>query len=38
MRGTDMEKGVEICAKNVTNKTNCMITNAMKWEKNSEDM
>jgi hypothetical protein len=33
MRGTRIEKGVEICATNLTNKTMCMNTNAKKWEK-----
>jgi hypothetical protein len=33
MRGTGIEKEVEICAKNVTNKTKCMSTHAIKWGK-----
>jgi hypothetical protein len=31
MRETGMEKEVEICAKNITNKTKCMSINAKKW-------
>jgi hypothetical protein len=34
MRGTGMEKEVEICAKNKTNKTKCMSTIAIKQGKN----
>jgi hypothetical protein len=34
MRGTELEKEVEICATDITNKTNCMSTNAMKWGQN----
>jgi hypothetical protein len=30
MRGTVIEKEVEICATNITNKTKCMSTNVMK--------
>jgi hypothetical protein len=34
-----IEKELEICATNLTNKTKCMITNAKKWgEKICEDM
>jgi hypothetical protein len=32
MRGTGIEKAVEICATNITNKTKCMSTNAKKWK------
>jgi hypothetical protein len=38
MRGTRIEKEVEICATNLTNKTKCMSTNAKKRKKNCEDM
>jgi hypothetical protein len=38
MRGTGIEKEVEICATNITNKTKCMSTNAMKWGNICEDM
>jgi hypothetical protein len=31
MRGTAMAKKVEICARNLANKTKCMSTNAKKW-------
>jgi hypothetical protein len=31
MRATGMEKEVEICDTNITNKTKCMSTNAKKW-------
>jgi hypothetical protein len=31
MRGTGIEKEVEICATNITNKTKCMSTNAKRW-------
>jgi hypothetical protein len=31
MRGSGMEKEVEICATNITNKTKCKSTNAKKW-------
>jgi hypothetical protein len=31
MRGTRMEKKVEICATNLTNKIKCMSSNANKW-------
>jgi hypothetical protein len=31
MRGTRIEKEVEICATNLANKTKCMSTNAKKW-------
>jgi hypothetical protein len=37
MRGTGIEKEVEICATNITNKTKCMSTNAKKWKNNFED-
>jgi hypothetical protein len=30
MRGTEIEKEVEICATNITNRTKCMTNNAMK--------
>jgi hypothetical protein len=33
MRGTGMEKKVEIFATNITNKTKCKSTNAKKWKK-----
>jgi hypothetical protein len=33
MRGTRIEKEVEICATNLANKTKCMSTNAKKWGK-----
>jgi hypothetical protein len=33
MRGTRIEKEVEICA----SKTECMSTNAKKWEKKIDD-
>jgi hypothetical protein len=33
MRGTGVEKEAEICVINITNKTKCMSTNAMKWGK-----
>jgi hypothetical protein len=36
--GTGIENEVEICATNLTNKTKCMNTNAMKWGKNCENM
>jgi hypothetical protein len=32
MRGTGIEKAVEICATNITNKTKCTSTHAKKWE------
>jgi hypothetical protein len=38
MPGTEIEKDVEICATNITNKTKCMNTNALKWGKDCEDM
>jgi hypothetical protein len=38
MLGTRMEKEVEICATNLTNKRKCMSTNAKKLEKICEDM
>jgi hypothetical protein len=31
MRGTRIEKEVQICATNLANKTKCMSTNAKKW-------
>jgi hypothetical protein len=34
MRGTGIEKEVEIYATNINNKTKCMSTNAKKWETN----
>jgi hypothetical protein len=34
MRGTGIEKEVEICATKITNKTKCMSTHAKKWGKN----
>jgi hypothetical protein len=37
MCGTRIEKEVEICAINITNKTKCMSTNAMKRGKNCEE-
>jgi mannitol/fructose-specific phosphotransferase system IIA component len=33
MRGTGIEKEVEICATNITNKTKCMSTTAKKLKK-----
>jgi hypothetical protein len=36
MRGTGIEKEVEICARDVTNKTKCLSTNAKKVKKNCE--
>jgi hypothetical protein len=38
MRGTGIEKEVEICATNLTNRTKCMSTHAKKWKKLCEDM
>jgi hypothetical protein len=39
MRGTGIENEVDICAMNITNKTNCMSTNEMKREGGDcEDM
>jgi hypothetical protein len=38
MRGTGIEKEVEIYATNITNKTKCMNASAKKWGKNCEDM
>jgi hypothetical protein len=38
MRGTRLEKEVEIYATNLDNRTKCMTTNARKCEKNCEDM
>jgi hypothetical protein len=32
MRGTGIEKEVEICATNITNKTKCTRTHAKKWK------
>jgi hypothetical protein len=37
MRGTRIEKEVEICATNLANKIKCVSTNAKKWKK-CEDM
>jgi hypothetical protein len=34
MSGTRIEKDVEICATNLTDKTKCLSTNAKKWETN----
>jgi hypothetical protein len=34
MRGTGIEKEVEICATNIANKAKCMSTNAMKRGEN----
>jgi hypothetical protein len=31
MRGTRIEKEIEICATNLANKTKCSSTNAKKW-------
>jgi hypothetical protein len=31
MRGTRIEKEVEMCSTNLANKTKCMNTNAKKW-------
>jgi hypothetical protein len=33
MRGTRIEKEVEICATNLANKTTCISINATKWKK-----
>jgi hypothetical protein len=33
MHGTGIEKEVEICATNITNKTKCMSTNGKKWNE-----
>jgi hypothetical protein len=33
VRGTRIEKKVEVRATNITNKTKCMSTNAKKWAK-----
>jgi hypothetical protein len=38
MRGTWKEKEIEICATNITNKTNCMGNNALKRGENCEDV
>jgi hypothetical protein len=38
MRGTEIEKAVEIRATNITNKTECTSTHAKKWEIFFEDM
>jgi hypothetical protein len=38
MCGTGIEKEVEICATNITNKTKRMSTNVTKWGKNCEDV
>jgi hypothetical protein len=38
MRGTRIEKEVEICATNLANKTKCISTNAKKWKTICEDM
>jgi hypothetical protein len=38
MRGTGIEKAVEICATNITNKTECTSTHAKKWENFCEDI
>jgi hypothetical protein len=38
MRGTEIEKTVEICATNLTNKIECTSTHATKWENFCEDM
>jgi hypothetical protein len=32
IRGTGMEKEIEICATNITNKTKCKSTTAKKWK------
>jgi hypothetical protein len=37
MRGPGIEKAVEICATNITNKTECTSTHAKKWENSPED-
>jgi hypothetical protein len=34
MRGTTVEREVDICATNLANKTECMSTNAKKWGGN----
>jgi hypothetical protein len=38
MRGTGIEKEIGICATNLTNKTKCMSTKAMKGGKNCDDL
>jgi hypothetical protein len=38
MSGTGIEREAEICATNITNKTKCMSTNAVKRGKNYEYM
>jgi hypothetical protein len=38
MRGTGMEKEVEICATNITNKKRYKSIIAKKWKKLCEDM
>jgi hypothetical protein len=38
MRGTGIEKDVEICTTNITNKPKCLSTNAKKWKEKCEDM
>jgi hypothetical protein len=35
MRGTGIEKELEICATNITNKTKCMSTHAKEWKKSA---
>jgi hypothetical protein len=38
MRGTRIEKEVEICATSLVNKTKWMSTNAKKWKTICDDM
>jgi hypothetical protein len=38
MRGTGIEKEVEICATNITNKTKCKSIIAKKWKEICEDI
>jgi hypothetical protein len=38
MRGTRIEKEVEICFTNLANKTKCMSTNTKKWKTICEDV
>jgi hypothetical protein len=38
MRGTGMEKEVEMCPTNITNKTSCKSIIVKKWKNICEDM
>jgi hypothetical protein len=38
MRGTRIEKEIEICATNLAKKTKCMSTSAKKWRHFCEDV